>query len=179
MASSESWRASPPNTTLDQSRPPASPKSSIPLWLRAWWPAIVWGIFISTLSTDTFSSVNTGLVIEPFLRWLIPAIPMDTVDLIHHFIRKSAHFTEYFIFCLLVYRGIRVSHTSGRAWHWSWALLAWAVAAVYSVLDEVHQIFVPSRGPSPWDSLLDSTGALFALFALYFVYRRFLRSRSD
>lgn len=178
MASSESWRAAQPNSGLDQARPP-SPKSAIPLWLRAWWPAILWAILISGLSTDTFSSAHTGMVIEPFLRWLIPSMSMDTVDLIHHFIRKSAHFTEYFIFCLLVYRGIRVSRPNGRTWHWSWALLAWLIAAVYSVLDELHQIFVPSRGPSPWDSLLDSTGALFALIALYFVYRRYLGSRSD
>jgi VanZ family protein len=47
------------------------------------------------------------------------------------------------------------------------------------VLDEVHQIFVPSRGPSPWDSLLDSTGALVALFVLFLLYRRFLRVRPD
>jgi len=175
MASSESWRASQPSTDLD----PPSGKSAIPLWLRAWWPAILWGILISSLSTDAFSSAHTSLVIEPFLRWLFPTMPVNMVELAHHLIRKSAHFTEYFIFCLLVYRGIRVSHPNGHAWHWSWALIAWLVAAVYSVLDEVHQIFVPSRGPSPWDSLLDSTGALFALIALYFVYRRYLRSRSE
>jgi VanZ family protein len=53
------------------------------------------------------------------------------------------------------------------------------IAAVYSGLDEFHQVFVPSRGPSPWDSLLDSTGALVALLTLFFLYRRFQRARAS
>ncbi|HTZ46944.1 MAG TPA: VanZ family protein [Verrucomicrobiae bacterium] len=155
-----------------------SPRPSrIPNWLRAWWPALAWAAFISIMSTDRFSAEHTSRIIEPILRWLIPAMSADTLELVHHLIRKSAHFTEYFVFFMLLYHGIRATRRTTRRWHWSWALIAWLIAALYSVLDEVHQIFVPSRGPSPWDSLLDSTGALFALLVLFFLYRRFLRPR--
>jgi VanZ family protein len=156
-----------------------TPKPGIPTWLCAWWPAILWAAIISIFSTDAFSAEHTSLVIEPILRWIYPAISEDTLDLAHHLVRKSAHFIEYFVFFLLLYHGFRATRRDSRPWHWSWALIAWLIAAVYSVLDEVHQIFVPSRGPSPWDSLLDSTGALFALFALFLLYRRFLRTRPD
>lgn len=157
-----------------------SPRPSrLPNWLRAWWPALAWAAMISILSTDTFSAEHTSRIIEPLLRWLIPSISPDTLDLVHHLIRKSAHFTEYFIFFLLLYHGIRATRKTNLRWHWSWALIAWLIAALYSVLDEIHQIFVPSRGPSPWDSLLDSTGALFALIVLFLLYRRFLRPRPD
>jgi VanZ family protein len=111
------------------------------------------------------------------ILWLYPSISPDALELAHHIIRKSAHFTEYFIFFLLLYHGIRATRQDRQPWHWSWALAAWFIAAVYSAFDEIHQIFVPSRGPSPWDSLLDSTGALFALLVLFLLYRRFLRSR--
>lgn len=159
---------------------PESPRPArIPNWLRAWWPALAWAAMISILSTDSFSSEHTSRIIEPLLRWLIPTISAGTLDLVHHLIRKSAHFTEYFIFFLLLYHGIRATRRATQRWHWSWALVAWLIAALYSVLDEVHQIFVPSRGPSPWDSLLDSTGALFALLVVYLLYRRFVRSRPN
>ena len=131
------------------------------------------------MSTDTFSAAHTSLVVEPLFRWLFPSISREGLELAHHVVRKSAHFTEYFIFFLLLYHGIRASRRDNRPWHWSWAIVAWLIAAVYSVLDEIHQIFVPSRGPSAWDSLLDSTGALFALFMLFFLYRLFLRARPD
>ncbi len=157
----------------------APPKFAIPLWLRAWWPALLWAAFISVMSTDTFSAAHTSLVVEPLFRWLFPSISREGLELAHHLVRKSAHFTEYFIFFLLLYHGIRASRRDNRPWHWSWAIVAWLIAAVYSVLDEIHQIFVPSRGPSAWDSLLDSTGALFALFMLFFLYRLFLRARPD
>jgi len=160
-------------------RAPRNNSSSIPPWLHAWWPALVWAAIIFAFSTDAFSADHTARIIEPLIRWLFPAISEDALDFAHHIIRKSAHFTEYFIFFMLLYHGIRASRQDRRPWQWSWALLAWFIAAIYSALDEIHQIFVPSRGPSAWDSLLDSTGALFALFVLFFLYRLFLRTRSD
>jgi VanZ family protein len=179
MASTESWRSAQHSTDLDQSRPPETPKSNLGTWLRAWWPALAWAVAISLLSTDSFSSAHTSRIIEPFLRWLFPSISVASLELVHHIVRKCAHFAEYFIFGLLLYHGIRASHRDSRPWHWSWAIVAWLIAACYSVLDEVHQIFVPSRGPSAWDSLLDSTAALCALVVLFFLYRRFLRSRTN
>jgi VanZ family protein len=91
-----------------------------------------------------------------------------TFELIHHLVRKSAHFTEYFIFCLLLYRGIR---GGGAGWRWSWGFEALFIAAAYSALDEIHQSFVASRVASPYDSLLDTIGAFFAVTALYLWFR--------
>jgi len=168
MAANEPWRNPQPAPTLDEVRHRTTLFSFIPPWLRAWWPALLWSGLIFFASTDTLSSAHTGSVIEPFLRWLIPSISDNRIDDIHFFIRKCAHFTEYFIFFLLLYRGIRGGR---RGWHWSWALAAWFVAAAYSALDEIHQSFVASRTASPFDSMLDSTGALFALLALFLLYR--------
>ena len=140
-------------------------------WLRAWWPAIFWAAVIFALSTDAFSAEHTASILEPILRSLMPSLTEELFYTIHFFIRKSAHFTEYFVFCLLIYRGVRRGRTG---WRWTWGVAALSVAAGYSVLDEVHQAFVASRTASAYDSLLDSVGAFvaFAVLWLWFRLRR-------
>lgn len=138
-------------------------------WLRAWWPALLWAVLIFGASTDALSATHTSRFIEPLLRWLFRAASEDTIILMHEFIRKVAHLCEYAILVLLVFRGIRRGRTG---WKWSWAWAAWSIAAVYSLLDEFHQTFVPSRGASLWDCLLDSTSALATLLVVLFLYRR-------
>jgi VanZ family protein len=147
----------------------------IPGWLRAWWPALVWGGLIFMASTDSFSAEHTGSILTPILHWLFPYLTHAQFRTIHFFIRKTAHFSEYFIFYLLLFRGIRGDR---RGWHWSWAFIALFIAAAYSALDEIHQSFVASRTASPWDSMLDSTGAFVALIVVALCYYFFRRSNA-
>jgi VanZ family protein len=132
--------------------------------LRPWVPALFWAVLISFASTDAFSAGHSSLIIIPVLHWLFPSASAATLEQIHFFIRKSAHFIEYFIFSILVMRGVRGKN---HGWKLRWAIWALVIAACYSALDEYHQSFVPSRTASPWDSLLDTTGAAVAQVALW------------
>jgi VanZ family protein len=161
------WRNPRPAPQLPEMQPRLH-KLLIPAWLRAWWPAIAWACVIFTLSTDSFSSEHTANILSPVVRWLFPHLTEDLFNFIHHIIRKSAHFTEYFIFCLLLYRGVRGDR---KGWRWTWGIAALSVAAGYSIMDEIHQAFVVSRTASPYDSLLDSIGAFFAFAALWLWFR--------
>lgn len=130
---------------------------------------MVWSGVIFTMSTDAFSAEHTKWFFEPILRWLIPGLAQGQYDAMHHFIRKCAHFTEYFVFCVLLYHALR----AGRAgWRWAWGTAALLIAAGYSVTDEFHQSFVANRGASAYDSLLDSAGAFAALLVLWLWFRR-------
>jgi len=120
------------------------------------------------MSTDTFSAQHTASFFEPILRWFKPDLTAHQFLVIHHYIRKTAHFTEYFIFCLLLYRGVRGVRFG---WRWSWGLTALVIAFGYSALDEIHQAFVASRQASPYDSLIDSAGAFFAFAILWLWFR--------
>jgi VanZ family protein len=73
----------------------------------------------------------------------------------HHFIRKAAHFTEYLILSVLLYRAVR----AGRGWSWRAAATAVVVAGLYAVADELHQLFVPGRTAAASDCLIDVSGA--------------------
>ena len=168
------WRNPRPAPELTEIRHRVPAKNFVPQFVRSWWPALLWAAVIFSLSTDAFSAEHTDSILYPLFHWLMPALTLEQFEPIHHFIRKTAHFTEYFVFCILLFRGVRGPRAG---WRWTWALSALAIAAGYAALDEVHQAFVASRTASPWDSLLDSVGAFAASLAIFLWFRfRFRRN---
>jgi VanZ family protein len=139
-------------------------------WLARWWPALAWAAVIFSFSTGAFSAEHTSRFILPALHWLFPHASEAALAAMHHVIRKSAHFAEYFVLSLLILRGIRAGR---REAHLAWALAAIALVAGYAALDEFHQSFVPGRGTLEIDDvLLDTTGgaaaqAIAALLVLW------------
>jgi VanZ family protein len=128
-------------------------------WLRYWWPALVWAVVISGFSTGTFTSDNTSHYIIPILRFLLPHAAPETLDFLHHIIRKCGHLTEYFILSMLILRGIRAGE---KGLYLRWALITILIVACYAALDEYHQSFVPGRTAAVGDVLIDTTGGIAA-----------------
>jgi VanZ family protein len=150
--------------TAQADRPTNAPK---PMgWLARWWPALVWAVVISLFSTGAFTEEHTSSVIIPILHWLLSKASYATLFAIHHYIRKTAHFVEYFVFSLLVLRAIRAGRQDTRL---TWALAAIIIVAAYAALDEFHQSFVPGRTPLITDVLLDTTGGTIAQIVAAFV----------
>jgi VanZ family protein len=138
-------------------------------WLEKWWPALTWAVCISIFSTHAFTNDNTARFFIPILHWLFPKATLATLLEMHHYIRKTAHFVEYFILSLLVLRAIRGGRHTTRL---AWALAAIGIVAGYASLDEFHQSFVPGRTPAVTDVLLDTTGGIAAqaIAALVFLW---------
>ena len=137
--------------------------------LQSWLPVLCWMGLIFLISTDLGSANHTSQIIEPLLRWLVPDISTGTIDLVQTIIRKGAHFTEYGILALLTLRAINLSSQSqvektGEGYFRS-AAIALLIAATYAATDEFHQSFIPSRTPSIYDVLIDSSGAFVTLSA--------------
>ena len=128
-------------------------------WFAKWWPVLAWAVCISLFSTYAFTSENTASFFIPILHWLIPKASLATLLMMHHYIRKTAHFVEYFILSLLILRAIRGGRHATRL---AWALAAIGIVAGYASLDEFHQSFVPGRTPLVTDVLLDTTGGIVA-----------------
>jgi VanZ family protein len=127
--------------------------------LRYWWPALLWAVMISVFSTGLFKSDNTGSVIIPILRFFLPHASAETLDLLQHIIRKCGHLTEYFIFSMLILRGIRAGE---KGLYLRWVLVTILIVAGYAALDEYHQSFVPGRTAAVGDVLIDTTGGIAA-----------------
>ncbi|HVN84614.1 MAG TPA: VanZ family protein [Candidatus Binatia bacterium] len=148
-------------------RPSASSQTAA-TWVqlgRYWGVAIAWMGVISLLSSDAFSASNTGHYIDPLLRWLFPHISNARLLFWHTVLRKSAHVTEFFVLGLLLFWASRRSRPP--RWRPRWMVQSLAIAAIYSLLDEAHQMFVPSRTPSLLDSAIDLGGAALSQVVLY------------
>jgi VanZ family protein len=127
--------------------------------LRYWFPAILVAILISVFSTHYFTSEKTARVILPALRWIFPWATGRMLHLMHVGIRKAAHVTEFGIFSITVFRGVR----RGRpGWQFNWALRTLVIAVSYAAFDEWHQSFVPLRNATPRDAAIDAFGVLLA-----------------
>ena len=142
---------------------------SVARLLSRYLPLVAWLIFISYASSDSFSAANTSRIIGPVVLWLFPNTSPETMAVIHLVIRKIAHFTEYAILAYLAARAFRTSPRAALANRWF--LIALAVVAIYALIDEYHQSFVPSRTASIYDSLIDMSGGLVTLLILHRRYR--------
>ena len=140
-------------------------------WLNAWLPVLIGTALIASSSSSLFSSEHTS---GPF-RWLYELFCGPVSDtrwhIVHFYMRKSGHFFGYGVFGLLWL----------RAWWFSLPHSRFFVDAALAVLgcgmvasaDEFHQTFLPSRTGSPWDVLLDCSGAITLQLTVYIVMRIF------
>jgi VanZ family protein len=124
--------------------------------LRRWTPVIAWAAVIWMLSTGWFSGERTGAILLPILGVLFPEATPADLRAMHYAIRKLAHFTEYLILSVLLYRALR----GGRRWNLRAAGIAIGIAGVYAIGDEFHQWFVPGRTAAATDCLIDFSGAM-------------------
>lgn len=107
----------------------------------SWLPAALWMALIFVLSSQ-------------------PSLPSPS-----QINDKQAHAVTYGVLALLYLMGL-------TGWRWrsiagAGLVVAFVLAVVYGVSDEVHQSFVPGRSPDVADVLADAAGAAVALAAAW------------
>ena len=108
--------------------------------------------------------------------WLssIPNLKFSDTDA-EFFRRKIIHVIEYGILWVLLYRAF-----AGETWiknfskNRSSVVLAMILAIVYSISDEVHQSFVPTRNGKIADCIFDSLGVILSwgIFNLFLIRKK-------
>jgi VanZ family protein len=149
------------SSALHQTVPATPPRK-----LRAWIPTLLWLCVLAAFSTDAFSAEHTGGILLKILHALFGPISAHQFQQIHFFIRKSAHFCSYGLLSALAFFSWLATLPSLSRWTLRWSLLAVLLAATAGALDEFHQIFIPSRGPSVRDVFIDFAGAVFFQLAI-------------
>ena len=102
------------------------------------------------------------------MRWLCPHMSQENLDLTVLLVRKCAHLTEYAVLAWLFWRAVR-QPVKRDARPWSWRLAGGAIlfVALYAGSDEWHQTFVPNREGCVRDVMIDTTGAVLGMGALW------------
>src|ERR1041385_8243217 len=132
-------------------------------------PLVVWAALIFIGSGNVLSAERTSILL-PIIKRLFPSVSPDALAWFHFLMRKAGHLTEYAILATLAARAFRRSSHRFITQHWF--KLSLLLAMLYSLSDEFHQSFVPSRTASIHDSLIDSAGALIALTVIWFWRRK-------
>lgn len=140
-------------------------------FLKYWLPVLLWMAVIFSGSGDSKSSSHSSRIIVPLMRWMVPDISSENLDLVVLLVRKCAHLTEYAMLAWLCWRALRrpVKHDR-RPWSWRLAGGAILFVALYAASDEWHQTFVPNREGCVRDVLIDTTGAVLGMALLWGVW---------
>jgi len=125
-----------------------------------WIPILAWMMVIFWFSSRNAdeSGLQSGIILNFLLGLGIPKVWIDTPWFVF-FIRKLAHFTEFFIL------GSAISRLK---WAVGWAVL---LILAYAISDEFHQYFVPGRQASWVDVLIDTVGGILGLSMLIYYFR--------
>ncbi len=144
------------------------------IWRERLWryaPLVLWLAIVLFNSTGNASMANTSRIIRPILLWLFPHISEVTLTLVHAYIRKTAHFTEYFLLGFFASRALRSSLR--EILNKNWFAISFGIVAFVAFADEFNQSFNSARTSSIYDVLLDCSGGLTALILVYWWKRRF------
>jgi VanZ family protein len=138
------------------------------VFFRYWLIVLVWMVLIFSASGDQMSFQRSSRILGPLIHWLLPQLSNESVHAAVVSIRKCAHFGEFAVLALLLWRALRKpARNETRPWEWRTAAIALLLVVAYAASDEIHQLFVPSRQGSILDVMIDSSGALLALIFLW------------
>lgn len=138
-------------------------------WLRAWLPVVIGVGVIALESTVLFGSQETSGPFRMLYQALFGPVSDADWDAIHFYIRKSGHFLGYGLLALAWLRAWWI--TLPKSVFLTDALLALLGTAMTASADELHQRFLPGRTGTPWDILLDCSGAIVLQLIVYLCMR--------
>ena len=136
------------------------------------WMAVIF--FFSNQDSNSSSNTSFGIVkiiisiIHPYFDELSAASQSALLKTASLFVRKAAHFSEFFILGLL---STLYLNTFERLKNFSKVILAFLFCALYALSDELHQYFIPGRACRIFDVLIDSCGA-FAAIIIVLIFSR-------
>jgi len=139
------------------------------VWLTAYVPVFLWLGVIFYLSSPEGAFSNTSRIIGPLLDFFFPEMPEATRMVVHGYVRKTAHFTEYAVLAFLAARACVMSTSEFlRKFRY---LLPVLLVIVIAVADETNQSFLASRTASVFDVFIDVTGGTVMTILLWLTGR--------
>ncbi len=133
-----------------------------------WMGVIFWFSAQPETASGAMSGSITTIIFSAFDH--LGLTKFISVDGLHHIIRKSAHFSIYFILGMLVYRALsrdKQAKTSMKI-----IGVGILICFAYACSDEIHQLFIDGRSGQIRDVLIDTSGALLGILLFDVVFRK-------
>ena len=121
---------------------------------------VSWLILIYSLSAETgdqSGSLSNGILLS-IAKLLKISDTKAFVDTFGFFIRKLAHFSEYFILYILTYECFKEYNCPKLI------VVSVLFCVLYASFDEFHQLFVDGRCGQLIDVMIDSSGSIVSCF---------------
>lgn len=131
--------------------------------IKKWVLVLIWMgiIFLFSSQNADKSSEN-----NKFIVYMLNVLGIDINTILNgnadFIIRKAAHFTEYFILYFLLYNALKEDFYFTPS-----TIFALIITFLYASSDELHQSFIPGRGPSFKDVLIDTSGGVLCMIIIY------------
>lgn len=140
-------------------------------YLVVWSPVVAMCLIIFLFSRDRMSDAHSNHLLFVLLSAFHAATARHLAEFAYPF-RKLAHIVVYSALSLITYRALRGSRPAG--YYPELALRSVVFCLLYASSDEIHQIFVPGRGPAVHDVLLDGLAATVVMVLLqsWYPYRQ-------
>jgi len=144
-------------------------RRDVRFWVSAWLPVLLGILMIVVESTEWLGSDHTSGPLRLLYQAIFGHVSNREWNTIHHYVRKSGHFIGYGLIGLAWLRAWWLSLPHSR--FIPDALLALVGTALIASADEFHQSFLPNRTSTPWDVLIDCSGAITLQFMVYMFMR--------
>ncbi len=123
-----------------------------------WTLSVLWMLLIFFFSGQSRAdSAQLSMDVRGLFARVIEFLGLESYahhELLHYFVRKCAHVFLYVVLGISVTASAKISD-----WH-RYGMWAIFICFAYAVSDEIHQAFVPGRGPLIRDVLLDTLSAI-------------------
>lgn len=126
----------------------------------------------SNQNSETSSGLSqkvTNFVVEivPTIKNMPEAEKEKVVDRIESIVRKIAHYSIYTLVGILLMSLM----STYKLKEFDRIAVSLIIGVIYASTDEIHQAFVPGRGPMITDVILDSIGVLTGICIVLLVYK--------
>lgn len=138
-------------------------KKILSYFLLVFWLSV---IFYFSNQSGTISSSGSGGIIYNILNSIYNIFNIDTqnlsyiTEILHNPIRELVHVMEYFVLGILTLNCLKQNNVDKKV------LITIMFCFIYSVTDEIHQMFVPGRTFEYYDIIMDNLGAILAVTLL-------------
>jgi len=133
-------------------------------------------LIMLVISTDLGSMQTSQRLMNPIFLWFNPALNSHDLYFANIVFRKVCHLTEFAVLAMLVWR---TRDLLKSPWPGSGTLrlaaLTLSVCAFFAISTELIQYASQSRAASPWDILINMTGAVLGLSLVFLIKIRTLR----